>query len=461
VGKPIPKKIFVSRDISLNHLVSNVIPAFESYGDLFQLILPPLPHKIFCLRNPNHIKAVTSHEECGAIKPAHTIPKADYFMGDGVYNDLGGETWKAKRRVLNPAFTEASSRRLSEDLPYSLEKMKARWKKHGTTSPLELYGELQRMVLDYGAYALFSRRLTDEELDWIVEATGFAEMMFVTLTPLWIPTPSNMKLWRIKTRFHAFMDDVIRERRKTAEPRPDMLHTLLNTPNPVTGKPHTDEEIKAQLFSAYFGTPAVTLTILWGAFFLSTRPEILEKVRTELKGAAGGRVVRAEDLSQLPYLDMFIKEVLRTYPSFWGSLRYAEHPIEFDGYQFPAKSIFAMIRFAAQRHPAHWENPDQFIPERHEKRNACPHALLPFGLGPRLCLGRNLASIMAPMAVAFIAQNFDIQMQSDKLELKYGFGIYPAHDMMATVHPLKWPTPLEGLDFPSKTLDDAEHHSVF
>src|SRR5205085_4766235 len=138
---------------------------------------------------------------------------------------------------------------------------------------------------------------------------------------------------------------------------------------------------------------------------------ILGKLREELNLTVGDRAPCSEDLANLPYLEMFVKEVLRVYPSFWGSLRYAKDPIEIDGYSFPAKSVFAMIRVAAQRLPEHWENPDEFIVERHAKRNACPHALLPFGLGPRMCLGRSLATTVGPLAIASIVQNFDLRLE--------------------------------------------------
>jgi cytochrome P450 len=428
----------IPREVSLNHLVSRVLPAFDTYGDIFQLVLP-LPLNVFCLRKPDHIKAVSSRKECGTDKPGHMIPKADFFMGDGVYNDLGGPTWMAKRRSLAPAFTEANSQLQSERLPDSFERMKSRWLATGSGLNIEIYAELQRMVLDFGARALFSKTFDDNELDWVVDSMTFSEMMFTTLTPHWVPTPSNLRFRQIKSRYHSIIDTVIGDRRRTGESSPDMIHALMNAENPITGKPHTDEEIKAQILSAYFGTPAMTLTVLWSLFFLSTRPEILAKLREELNRVIGNRSPRAEDLANLPYLEMLVKEVLRAYPSFWGSLRYAKDPVEIDGYEFPPKSIFAMIRFAAQRHPDHWDQPDAFMPERHEVRNSCPHAYLPFGLGPRMCLGRSLATIVAPLAVASIAQNFDVRFQSDAIEVKYGFGIYPAKPMWAAVQQAKGP----------------------
>ncbi len=297
-----------------------------------------------------------------------------------------------------------------------------------------MYAEIQRLVLDFAASALFSEDLSAAQLDWIVPATNFAEKMFVTLTPLWLPTPANLKFRRVARSYGDLMDEILRHHRG-ANFNQDIVRTLMDKANPATNQPYSGSEIRAEMLSAYLGTPAMALTILWGVFVLFTRPDILNQLREELKNVIGSRTPCAEDLSTLPYLEMFVKEVLRLFPSFWGSLRYAKESVQFDGYRFPPKSVFAMIRVAAQRLPDHWENPNEFIPERHAKRNECPHALLPFGLGPRMCLGRSLAITVCPLAIALIAQAFDLQFRSHSVQFKYGFGMYPATPMLATVIP--------------------------
>src|SRR4030095_1417553 len=97
---------------------------------------------------------------------------------------------------------------------------------HGATAPIDLYAELQRMVLDYAAHSLFSEKLSEEQLDWIVPATNFAEIMFATLTPYWIPSPSNLKFRRIRKRYHGLMDEIIRKHRQTADSYLDIVRYL-------------------------------------------------------------------------------------------------------------------------------------------------------------------------------------------------------------------------------------------
>jgi epi-isozizaene 5-monooxygenase len=261
---------------------------------------------------------------------------------------------------------------------------------------MELYHELERMVLDFGARALFSRTFSDERLDWVVAATHFADDRFAALmTPYWLPTLANLKFWGLKREYHALVQELIDDRRASGEPADDLLDRLITTNNPETDRAHTDQEMHDQIFSAYFGTAALTQTLLVGLHFLATRPEMMQKLRSELAEIVGDRAPAAADLHQLHYLQMFVQEVLRAYPSFWGSPRYADKPIELDGYRFPARSTFLMMRFAAQRHPEFWERPTEFVPERHETRNACPHAPKKGRAGIQAGIQNALASVKA------------------------------------------------------------------
>ena len=433
----IPKKVVIPKKLSLDYLVKKALDGFEKHGDVYKLVLP-VPLRIFCLRNPDHIKAVATNKDCGVVKPPGLIPKADYFMGNGIYNDLGDTpSWNDKRREINPVFAQANSVILLEDFAQAFDRMKARWQGFGS-SPFELYYELQRLVLDFSAQSLFSRRLTDQELDWVVPDTMFAEVVFTTLTPWWIPTPENIKFTKVRNRFRTLWSDIISTRRQNDVLNTDLLHYLLKSKDPTTGEFRTDEEIRSAMFSVFFGASAVTLTILWGVYFASTRKEVGSQIRSELEKVLGNHELKVENLESLKYLENVVTEVLRLYPSFWGSMRYSKKPLNIDGYSFPKKSIFVMVRRSAHRHPDFWSKPNEFDPGRHAVEVKCPHASLPFGLGARICSGRSLAKMLAPMAIGQIMQKFSLEFVSEKEDyptVKYGFGIYPARGIFVRAKP--------------------------
>ena len=413
------------RDLSLTHLLTKVLARFERDGDVLRLALPA-PFRVYALRRPEHIRAVTVNRLTATVKPPHAIPKADALMGDGLFNDLGGPSWRLKRRELNPAFAEAQVAGLAAPLGAALATHAARWAARPAGTPVDLYRDVLRLVLDYSARALFSTEL-GAELDWVADETVFAETMFVTLSPLWWPLAANRRFRSVSRRFNALMQTVIDTRRRGGAAGEDALGVLLAGGG-------GDAHIRAAMFSVFFGASAMALPIVWSLYFLAHDPAALARLRAEI---AGRPLAGAEDLRRLPYLDMVFREVLRIMPAFWGSLRYARAPLAIDGYDFPARSVFAMIRFAAQRHPDHWPDPGRFDPERFAPGRADPalrHAYLPYGLGPRMCIGRPLAALVCPLALGAIVRDFDLRLLSDAaVPPRFGFGVYPATPILAAV----------------------------
>jgi len=432
----VPTIIPMPSELSCDRIVHKVLASFDRYDcDVVKLAMPT-PFHIFCLRNPEHIKYITTCKEAATDKPPHTVPKADWMMGNGVFNDLGGETWKAKRSRINPAFTPAHSAYFCQPLPEFLESLKQRWQSFGPDKPIGLHDEILRMVLDFAVFTMFSKRLAADELQWIMQAVEFSEEMFATLSPLWLPTSANLRFRRIGRQFNRLMQNILDDWRARPSGRPDALDFLTRDSN--HGDLHAnDEELRAAMFSILLGTPAVVLPILWALYFFTVRPDTLQALKAELVEVVGARIPLPDDLPKLTYLNMFFKETLRIYPPFWGSLRYSRSAVAFDGFSFPARSVFAMIRVAAHRHPRYWQHPEQFIPERFSSLNPDPgsvRAYLPFGWGPRLCLGRYLAAMLCPITIAFIAQNFEVRISAEEpIQLKYWFAMYPAREMLGTL----------------------------
>src|SRR5205814_9905666 len=125
---------------------------------------------LFCLRNPEHIKYITTCKEADTHKPPDTVPKADWMMGNGVFNDLGGESWRAKRVPLNPAFIQRHAAYFCEALPEFLETLKTRWEGSGQDTALDLHDEILQMVLGFAVFGMFSKRLVQSQLPWLTEA---------------------------------------------------------------------------------------------------------------------------------------------------------------------------------------------------------------------------------------------------------------------------------------------------
>jgi cytochrome P450 len=366
----------------LNEFVTKVTQAFETAGDVIQ-IKAEAPVLIFCFRHPKHIRDIYSHKATSLTKPGgfFQMQRANRLMGNGLFNDLGGAEWKRKRNFVNPHFERAPSLAYDKLVIEVVQDLMHRWEKNADQGrPIDLFYEMRAMAADFCVRSLFDVRL-GHQLDAFVEDSIFVEGQFVSQIPYWAPTLRNLRNERAQKRMRRLFDGWVADSRRTGK-QGAVAQQLFGPTDDAIGRQWTHDEVRDECFSVYFGGLAVSNPITWTLVMLSRHPIVLRKLQDELARVLGDRLPTAADLPQLPYLEMVFKESMRLYPTFWGSLRYSEDPIEIDGYRFPSKSTFMPVRYSAQRHPDFWDNPEGFDPERFAPGNKSKSeaiALLPYG----------------------------------------------------------------------------------
>jgi cytochrome P450 len=207
---------------------------------------------------------------------------------------------------------------------------------------------------------------------------------------------------------------MIRERRQSKEDKGDLLAMLLQARDEDTGAGMTDEQVRNEVATLMFAgheTTAVTLT--WAFYLLSQHPEAERKLHAELAEALGGRTPTVADLPSLKYTRMVVEETLRLYPPAFGVTRQSLGEDEIGGYRIPANSSVSVIINNVHHDPRWWENPEQFEPERFSPERSVDRpnfAYLPFGGGPRLCIGNSFAMTEAQLALATVAQRYQLRL---------------------------------------------------
>jgi cytochrome P450 len=217
---------------------------------------------------------------------------------------------------------------------------------------------------------------------------------------------------------------------------------LMEVKDPETGKGMSDQEIRDQvmtLFMTGHETTAVTLTWTW--YLLSKNPAVERKLRSELQEVLGDRLPTFEDLPKLKYTTCVFKEALRLYPPVWVFSRRALQEDEIDGYRIPAGSTVFVSPYVMHRHTRYWENPEGFDPERFAsgKSEELPaFAYMPFGGGPRLCIGRDFAMMEAPIILAIVAQHYRLNLLSGHpVEEEPSITLRSRYGMMMNLSPIK------------------------
>jgi cytochrome P450 len=183
----------------------------------------------------------------------------------------------------------------------------------------------------------------------------------------------------------------------------------------------TDQQMRDEtmtIFLAGYETTSVALT--WALPLLLHHPEYLQKVQNEIDTVLGGQPVTFSTVGQLSYTRMVLQEVLRLRPPASWLPRVAVEDDEIAGYRIPAGSMVVLPIYMYHHHPAFWEQPTVFDPERFSpERSAGRHAFawMPFGAGPRLCIGRDFAMLEGQMILATVLQQFTLTALSKEMPL--------------------------------------------
>jgi cytochrome P450 len=227
-----------------------------------------------------------------------------------------------------------------------------------------------------------------------------------------LPTRDSRRLKRAVTTLDRRIAQMIAERRGSGLTRLDLLTTLLRARD-EQGEAMSDKQVRDEamtLFGAGHETTATALT--WALYLLDRHPESRQKV-VEEADRLGGRLPSYEDLPRLPYALMVFKEAMRLYPPIHFSPRVSVDEVEVGGHRIPAGSGFWFSPYAMHRRPDLWPEPDRFLPERFtsDAESARPrHAYIPFGGGPRVCIGNHFALMEGQILLATLAQRATLSL---------------------------------------------------
>jgi len=185
------------------------------------------------------------------------------------------------------------------------------------------------------------------------------------------------------------------------------------------------------IFLAGHETTANALTYTW--MLLSRFPAALRELRAELSRVLGGRSPTVEDLPALALTRRTLQESMRLYPPAWIIARSANGPDEVDGYEIPGRSLVFVSPYVVHRHPRFWEDPEGFDPSRFAREPA-RGTYLPFGAGPRMCIGNAFATVEAELVLATLVQRVAFELlPGQRVELQPSITLRPLGGLRMTV----------------------------
>jgi cytochrome P450 len=198
-----------------------------------------------------------------------------------------------------------------------------------------------------------------------------------------------------------------------------------------------DHLIRDQLLTMLIaGHDTSTALLSWALYLLGKHPAVMEKARAEVDSVLGDEIPTLEQVAGLRYLDQIVDETMRLYPPIHLGSRVAAIDLDFQGYTIPAGTRIMYSIFLTQRMPQYWDNPDAFKPERFEaeaKRAQTPYAFLPFGGGPRNCIGAAFAQVEAKVVLARLLQHYHLTLTPKRVRMFMGATLEPRPGVWMTV----------------------------
>ena len=364
------------------------------------------------LSHPDHIQQVLQANVANYRKGrGYNILKLS--LGEGLLTSEGA-LWQRQRKMTQPSFQGQQVASFVSTMAENALAMLRRWEEHAARKEtLDVVPDFMRLTLNIAAQVLFTtnleadtesiRHTLDIGRDYSVERAWS-----IFPPPLSLPTRRNREYRSALANIHGIIDRIIAERRRAPARVPDLL-TMLMEARDESGAPMSDKQLRDEVITLLTaGHETTTLALAWTCFLLGTRPEVMERMATEA-AFLNGRMPAYEDLMKLRYSRMVVEESMRLYPPVWTLARTAVNQDEIGGYRIRRGSEILIFPYITQRHPKWWTEPDLFRPERFAPENSAArprYAYLPFGAGPRTCIGMNFAMTEILLVLAMLLQRF-------------------------------------------------------
>jgi cytochrome P450 len=333
---------------------------------------------------------------------------------NGLFNSEG-DFHHQQRKLLSPPFQPRHISSYADTIGHYGEQIQQTWR---DDECIDLNQQMISLTMSIIGKILFDADVFSEtdELGAAM-AIGFEHTVQVLTSlfspPLSWPTPHNQRTRRAIQQVEERIQRMIDERRNSTIERNDFLSILLQTRGD-NGEVMSDRQVMDEcitLLGAGHETTAAALAWVW--YFLCQNPIIYQKVQEEVDRVLQGRTPTFADLPHLPYCLQVFKEAMRLYPPAAAIIRETLRTIEIDGYQLPQGTTVFLSPYTLHRIPEYFPAPEQFDPERFtpEREKQLPrYAYLPFGAGPRVCIGNHLALMEGQLLIATLAQRvtFDL-----------------------------------------------------
>ena len=404
---------------NLLQLRADPIRAFSSAADRYGRIvyMPAGRHHGYMLSDPALIKHVLQDN----YRNYHKSPlyaRLKESLGEGLVTSEDS-LWLRQRRLAQPAFHRDRLEAMLGAMNDAIETTLERWERaadEGRT--IDLVADMMDLTQRIIVRTMFSTELGSAALvlnrTWPIINQRIGETLWATALETQLPLPANIRFHKAVRELDAVVYQIIRDRRRGGSDGPDLLSMFLSARDEETGERMTDRQLRDEVMTMLLaGHETTSLALSWTYFALAEHPEIVDRIAREAADVLDGAWPTMAHIERLSYTRMVVQEVLRLYPPAWGFSRVALNDDQIGGYRVHAGSIVFMIPFVLHRRPELWPDPQRFDPDRFSADRVASRpkfAYLPFGGGPRQCIGNQFAMTEASLILARTLRNYRVEL---------------------------------------------------
>ena len=362
--------------------------------------------------------------------PTDIYPKNDLMVGalaplvgDSIFVS-SGDTWRKQRAMIAPAFNHMKLSTAFQWMTQSIDDyemlLDERCKEKESFS---LDFAMSELTADIICRTVFSTPLASkvarevfEAFEIFEESIAHVEIRRLIMAPAWSEIPHNQKVLdaceKIRSHLGTFVDSHIED----GESYADIASDIILATDQDTKRPFTREELIDQLGVFFLAGHETTASVLtWAFYILATRNDILEAARNEIETVTEGEEIKFQHIRSFDLIRSVFKETLRLYPPITFIPRVAAEATTINGKRIKKGAMVMIAPWVIHRHHEYWSNPhtfdaERFLPDRTD--DIVPGSYLPFGLGPRVCVGANFATIEATMIIARLIRRYDFSIEA-------------------------------------------------
>lgn len=405
--------------------------AWRRYGDVVQFPIPMPPS--YLVNDPEAVRRVLVTNSRGYGKRTIQYRSLSLVTGEGLLV-ADTDAWRRQRPLVQPAFHHETLDQIVSHVDTAVQRLTRDWQALPDGAVVDVDTAMMTTALEVVGHALFGTDLS-ADAERLAEATLTALEVVVARArvpitpPSWVPTPANRRLQGAVRELDAAVARMISERRRQKQETPQDMLDLLLAARDDEGRGLTPVEVRDQIVTFIVaGHETVASALSWAWALLAEYPDVQRALQQESDDVLAGRAPTFADYANLPYARAVLDEVMRLYPPAWLVTRRSLAPDVLGGRDIPEGAILILSPWLLHRHPDVWRDPERFDPTRFLDGSADRTAFIPFGAGPRQCIGRDFAYVEGVLILAALAGRFEMAFPEG--------GRRPKADPLVTVRPV-------------------------